>query len=62
VFSKNRGHRIITFEQAHRQVEHPVRSETSALNEKTPPATGTIESGPTPPGTRQAEPVGRDGG
>jgi NADH dehydrogenase len=61
VFSKNRGHRIITFEQAHRQVEHPVRSETSALNEKTPPATGTIESGPTPPGTRQAEPVGRDG-
>jgi NADH dehydrogenase len=61
VFSKNRGHRIITFEQAHRQAEHPVKSEAPAVEASNPPATGTIESGPTPPGTRQAEPVtGRD--
>jgi NADH dehydrogenase len=57
VFTKNRGHRIITFEQAHRQAEHPVRSEAPAVEAANPPATGTIESGPTPPGTRQAEPV-----
>jgi NADH:ubiquinone reductase (H+-translocating) len=61
VFTKNRGHRIITFEQAHEQTEHTVKSEAPAVEAANPPATGTIESGPTPPGTRQAEPVtGRD--
>ena len=60
-FSKNRGQRIITFEQANKELEHQVRSEAPAVEASVPPATGTIESGPTPPGTRQAEPVsGRD--
>jgi NADH:ubiquinone reductase (H+-translocating) len=61
VFTKNRGHRIITFEDAHRQAENPGKAEAPAVEAANPPATGTIESGPTPPGTRQAEPVtGRD--
>jgi NADH:ubiquinone reductase (H+-translocating) len=60
-FSKNRGQRIITFEQANKELEHQVISEAPAVEASVPPATGTIESGPTPPGTRQAEPVsGRD--
>jgi NADH dehydrogenase len=65
IFTKNRGHRIITFEQANRQVEHPVRSEAPAVEAANPPATGTVESGPLPPGDRQAQQVpaaGRDAG
>jgi NADH dehydrogenase len=56
-FSKNRGQRIITFEQANKELEHQVRSEAPAVEASVPPGTGTIESGPTPPGTRQAEHV-----
>ena len=56
-FSKNRGQRIITYEQANKKLEHAMRSEAPAVEASTPPETGTIESGPTPPGTRQAEHV-----
>ena len=31
VFTKNRGHRIITFEQAHSQVEHHAQPERPAI-------------------------------
>jgi NADH dehydrogenase len=59
VFTKNRGHRIITFEQAHTQVEHHPQppKDTPVIEQSVPPATGTIESGPLPPGDRSAEQV-----
>ena len=65
VFTKNRGHRIITFEQAHSQVEHHAQPARPAIDEATPPATGTEPSGPLPPGDRPAEQVpaaGREAG
>jgi NADH:ubiquinone reductase (H+-translocating) len=54
-FSHNRGHRIITFEQAHSQAENQAQPEPAPLEQATPPATGTIESGPLPPGDRGGE-------
>ena len=57
VFTKNRGHRIITFESAHAQVEHHAAPERPAIDQANPPATGTVDAGPLPPGDRQAEPV-----
>jgi NADH:ubiquinone reductase (H+-translocating) len=57
VFTKNRGHRIITFEQAHAQAEHHAQPERPAIDQAAPPATGTVTSGPLPPGDRPAEPV-----
>ena len=57
VFSNNRGHRIITFEQAHSQVEHHAQPQRPAIDEATPPATGTVPSDPLPPGDRSAEQV-----
>jgi NADH dehydrogenase len=65
VFTKNRGHRIITFEQAHSQVEHHAQPQRPAIDEATPPATGTVPSDPLPPGDRSAEQVpaaGREAG
>ena len=65
VFTKNRGHRIITFEQAHSQVEHHAQPERPAIDEATAPATATVPSGPLPPGDRSAEQVptaGREAG
>ena len=65
VFTKNRGHRIITFEQAHKQAEGQAEShadDTLAIEHEKAPATGTIE-GHLPPGDTPAEPVpsaGRD--
>jgi NADH dehydrogenase len=57
VFSKNRGHRIITFEQAHSQVEHTEPAKPTAVEQSVSPATGTLPSGPLPPGDRSAEQV-----
>jgi NADH:ubiquinone reductase (H+-translocating) len=54
-FSHNRGHRIITFEQAHSQAENQAQPESAPLEQASPPATGTIESGPLPPGDRGGE-------
>jgi NADH dehydrogenase len=65
VFTKNRGHRIITFEQAHSQVENQARPEPPAVEQANPPATGTVSSGALPPGDREAEQVpaaGRESG
>jgi NADH:ubiquinone reductase (H+-translocating) len=56
-FSHNRGHRIITFEQAHSQVEHADRPAAPAIEKSVPPATGTVPSGPLPPGDRATEQV-----
>jgi NADH dehydrogenase len=56
VFSKNRGHRIITFEQAHSQVEHHhPEPERPAVEQQAPPTAGTVETGPLPPGDRPAQ-------
>jgi NADH:ubiquinone reductase (H+-translocating) len=57
VFSKNRGHRIITFEQAHSQVEHTEPAKPTAVEQSVSPASGTLPSGPLPPGDRSAEQV-----
>jgi len=65
VFTKNRGHRIITFEQAHSQVEHHAPPERPAIDQANPPATGTAPAGSLPPGDRPAEQVpaaGREAG
>jgi NADH:ubiquinone reductase (H+-translocating) len=67
VFTKNRGHRIITFEQAHSQVEHHAAppAGTPAVEQTTPPAAGSAPTGTLPPGDRSAEQVptgGREAG
>jgi NADH dehydrogenase len=69
VFTKNRGHRIITFEQAHKQAEGQAESrprDTPKIEEKVAPATGrATQDAPLSPGTRSAAgapSVGRDGG
>jgi hypothetical protein len=68
VFTKNRGHRIITFEQAHKQAEGQAESrpdDTPEIERTTPPATTGRISGDGPPGDRTAEQVpaaGRDAG
>src|SRR3954449_13001725 len=52
VFTKNRGHRIITFEQAHKQAEGQAESrpdDTPEIEKSTPPATGGAISGDVPP-------------
>jgi NADH:ubiquinone reductase (H+-translocating) len=56
-FSHNRGHRIITFEKAHSQVEHTEPSETPAIEQKVAPAADSVPSGPLPPGDRAADQV-----
>ena len=68
VFTKNRGHRIITFEQAHRQAEGQGESrphDVPKLEEKVSPATGRgTQDAPLAPGTRSgagAPSVARDG-
>jgi NADH:quinone reductase (non-electrogenic) len=64
VFTKNRGHRIITFEQAHSQVEHhhpQPPADTPVIEQTTPPADGSAAL----PGDRSAEQVptgGREAG
>jgi NADH dehydrogenase len=61
VFTKNRGHRIITFEQAHKQAEDRAHPDIPEIEQKNPPATGAIGAGPT--GDQPAEQVssaGRD--
>jgi NADH dehydrogenase len=68
VFTKNRGHRIITFEQAHKQAEGQAESrpdDTPEIERTTPPATTGRISGDVPPGDRAAAQVpaaGRDAG
>ena len=60
VFTKNRGHRIITFEQAHKQVEHhhpQPPADTPVIEQTTPPADGSVPPGQLPPGDRSAEQV-----
>src|SRR4051812_27484827 len=60
VFTKNRGHRIITFEQAHKQAEGQAESrpdDTPEIERSVPPATGGAISGDVPPGDTPAEPV-----
>jgi NADH dehydrogenase len=57
VFTKNRGHRIITFEQAHDTVEHTPHDTAPAVEKATPPAAGALPSGPLPPGDKEAEQV-----
>jgi NADH:ubiquinone reductase (H+-translocating) len=63
VFTKNRGHRIITFEQAHKQAENRAQPDIPEIEQNRPPATGRIEG--TPTGDKPAEQVssaGRDAG
>jgi NADH dehydrogenase len=65
VFSKNRGHRIITFEQAHSQVEHHAPPERPAVDQANPPAAGTVDAAPLATGDRPVEQVpaaGREAG
>ena len=68
MFTKNRGHRIITFEQAHSQVEHhhpQPPADTPVIEQTTTPADGSAPSGTLPPGDRSAEQVptgGREAG
>jgi NADH dehydrogenase len=68
VFTKNRGHRIITFEQAHKQAEGQAESrpqDTPKVEEKVAPATGrATQDAPLAPGTRSgagAPSAARDG-
>ena len=68
VYTKNRGHRIITFEQAHKQAEGQAESrpqDTPKVEEKVAPATGrATQDAPLAPGTRSgagAPSAARDG-
>jgi NADH dehydrogenase len=56
VFTKNRGHRIITFEQAHRQAEEHA-PQTPAVEQATPPSAEAVEQVPLPPGDQPASEV-----
>jgi NADH:ubiquinone reductase (H+-translocating) len=59
VFTKNRGHRIITFEQAHEQTldQHPHLPASGAHPAPAPPPT----AGATPPATPAAQATQRAG-
>jgi NADH dehydrogenase len=56
VFTKNRGHRIITFEQAHLQAENRAQPVDPEIEQAESTATGSI-SGHLPPGDQPADPA-----